>query len=165
MVGRRQATMAPTVAYAGTSAGMSTSHQTSSDRRSAPTTDDLSAAAFQRRKTSEAAARIITSPHTDQASRAAARSTNLPLPRLSSLASAVTTPLYRKIVSRALRHSLRGGRFRGTFAVCSAVREGYCVQLGEQDTSAQPLHQRHLHLRLRPLLEHRRVNEQPGAKV
>src|SRR4028119_2363240 len=50
-------------------------------------------------------------PASDQASQEAARRLIPPTPRSRSLASSVTTSLYRKNVCRALRHLLRGRRF------------------------------------------------------
>src|SRR3712207_2072288 len=51
--GRREATTAPTVAYAGMEAGRSTSHQRISERYSAPSRVEVTAEPFQRRKASE----------------------------------------------------------------------------------------------------------------
>src|SRR5215210_1917922 len=48
------------------------------------------------------------SAHTDHASQAAVRRLIPPTPRSCSLAPSVTTPLYRTIVSQALRQPLRG---------------------------------------------------------
>src|SRR4028119_1513818 len=54
-------------------------------------------------------------PASDQASQEAARVFALPTPRPCWFVPSVTTPLYRKPVLRALRHSLRGRRFGANF--------------------------------------------------
>ncbi len=60
--------------------------------------------------------RVSVRTHRVQANQAAVRRRFPPSPRPCSLVPSVTTPLYRKIVSGALRHSLRGKTFRGFLA-------------------------------------------------
>jgi glyoxylase-like metal-dependent hydrolase (beta-lactamase superfamily II) len=55
--------------------------------------------------------------HTDRASHAAARALILRTPRSCFLVSSVTTPLYRTIVSQALRGPVRSGKVKGLLRI------------------------------------------------